>query len=351
MSQGSLLSLSEHFRCLPAIIGFSNRISYNGKIKPLRDPSSSNLRAVVPYRVHGTREGKQKINKEEALEVVALIGAMCEHESYAGRSIGVISLLGDEQAKLIESHLRKTLSVAEIEGRKIVCGNAAQFQGDERDVMLLSMVDSNEGDGPMRMVGEGANELYKKRYNVAASRAQNQMWILHSMDYMTDLKPGDLRRELLDYAHNDAQSQVASDMANPTESEFERLVLEAILQRGYRVKTQYSIGYYRIDMVVEQDGRKLAVECDGERWHSGTEKIAEDLARQAVLERLGWRFHRIRGSQFFRDPDQALLKLWTRLNQLDISPTTNGLQPSPNNEVHDSLLRIASALRLEFADA
>jgi very-short-patch-repair endonuclease len=345
-----MLSLTEHFRCLPAIIGFSNRLSYDGKIKPLRDPSSSNLRAVIPHRIHGAREGRQKINKEEALEVVSLIGAMCRHESYAGRSIGVVSLLGDDQAKHIENLLRKHIPVAEIEARKIICGNAAQFQGDERDVMLLSMVDSNEGDGPMRKVGDGPSESIKKRYNVAASRAQNQMWILHSMDYLTDLKPDDIRRELLEYAHVEAQNKGNHDSENKTESEFERLILDELLKRGYKVKTQYPVGYYRIDMVVEHEGRKLAIECDGERWHSGAEKIAEDLARQAVLERLGWRFHRIRGSLFFRDPDTALDLMWLRLVQLNIKPTIETSQELPTNTTHEELLRISAQFRLEMAE-
>ena len=345
-----MLSLTEHFRCLPAIIGFSNRLSYDGKIKPLRDPNSSSLRAVIPHRIHGAREGRQKINKEEAIEVVSLIGGMCRHESYAGRTIGVVSLLGDDQAKHIESLLRRHIPVAEIEARKIICGNAAQFQGDERDVMLLSMVDSNEGDGPMRKVGDGPSESIKKRYNVAASRAQNQMWILHSMDYLTDLKPDDIRRELLEYAHVEAQHSVDDGSENATESEFERLILEELLKRGYKVKTQYPVGYYRIDMVVEYEGRKLAIECDGERWHSGAEKVAEDLARQAVLERLGWRFHRIRGSLYFRDPDTALDLVWQRLGQLNIKPTVERSLELPTNTTHEELLRISAQVRLEMAE-
>lgn len=345
-----MLSLTEHFRCLPAIIGFSNRLSYDGKIKPLRDPSSSSLRAVVPHRIHGSRESRQKINKEEALEIVSLIGGMCRHPSYAGRSIGVVSLLGDDQAKYIEDLLNRHIPVAEIETRKIICGNAAQFQGDERDVMLLSMVDSNEGDGPMRKVGDGPSESIKKRYNVAASRAQNQMWVLHSMDHLSDLKPDDIRRELLEYAHVEAQNIYDDGSENGTESEFERLVLDELLKRGYKVKTQYSVGYYRIDMVVEYEGRKLAIECDGERWHSGAEKIAEDLARQAVLERLGWRFHRIRGSLFFRDPDTALELMWQRLAQLNIQPIVESNLELPTNTIHEELLRIAAQVKLEMAE-
>ncbi len=345
-----MLCLTEHFRCVPAIIGFSNRLSYDGKIKPLRDSNSSKLRAVVPHRIQGTRKGKQKINEEEALEIVSLIGGMCELESYKGRTIGIISLLGDEQAKRIEFLLRKHIPAAEIEARKIICGNAAQFQGDERDVMLLSMVDSNEGDGPMRKAGEGPGESTKKRYNVAASRAQNQMWIVHSMDYLTDLKPDDIRRELLEYAYVEAQKSVNESSEYKTDSEFERLILDALLKRGYTVKTQYSVGYYRIDIVVEYEGRKLAIECDGERWHSGAEKVAEDMARQAVLERLGWRFHRIRGSLYFRDPDAALNLMWQRLNQLNIRPTVESSAEPPTNIIHEELLRISAEFKRKMTE-
>jgi hypothetical protein len=48
----------------------------------------------------------------------------------------------------------------------------------------------------------------------------------------------------------------------------------------------------------------LRLKCDGDRFHP-IEKLAEDMARQAVLERLGWKFIRIRGSQFFRDREQT----------------------------------------------
>ena len=58
------LMLHEHFRCVPEIIGFSNMLSYDYQIKPLREASSSNLLpAVVNYRVEaGQRDGKNKSN-------------------------------------------------------------------------------------------------------------------------------------------------------------------------------------------------------------------------------------------------------------------------------------------------
>ncbi len=72
-------------------------------------------------------------------------------------------------------------------------------------------------------------------------------------------------------------------------------------------------------MVIESDGKRLAVECDGDRYRT-PESLGEDIARQAVLERLGWEFVRIRGSAFYRDPDAALRRVFDRLEELGIHP-------------------------------
>ena len=102
------------------------------------------------------------------------------------------------------------------------------------------------------------------------------------------------------------------------ESQFERDVLHRIVARGYRkVFVQYNVGRYRIDIVVEGPHSRLAVECDGDRWH-GPDVWHHDRARQQVLERAGWTFERIRGSAFYREPDSALAPLWARLADLAI---------------------------------
>ena len=96
--------------------------------------------------------------------------------------------------------------------------------------------------------------------------------------------------------------QKLAEQERRVESEFERQVLNRLLAAGYRVIPQWPVGAYRIDLVVEGNNwNRLAVECDGDRWHP-IEKLEADMARQAILERLGWRFVRIRESLFFRDP-------------------------------------------------
>ena len=103
------------------------------------------------------------------------------------------------------------------------------------------------------------------------------------------------------------------------DSDFERDVYRHIVARGYYVKTQFRVGRYRIDLVVEGQRGRLAVELDGDAYH-GADRWEPDRNRQAILERLGWTFHRIRGSAYYRDPDEALTSLWERLGSLDIRP-------------------------------
>jgi very-short-patch-repair endonuclease len=321
---GSVIRLKEHFRCVPEIIQFSNSLCYNYSIKPLRESASTVLKpALVSHRVVGFSDGK--INKVEAEEIANLIEACIELPEYSTKTFGVITMVGEKQADLINELLRAKLEPIEYEQRRILCGNPAQFQGDERDVIFLSLVDTkDDGEGPLTLRQDGADGLWKKRFNVATSRAKDQLWVVHSLDAQTQLKPNDIRRRLIEHALDPTSLMNTLEAGlSKTESPFEAEVLKILVSNGFQVHPQWPVGAYRIDMVVEGEGKRLAVECDGERWHY--DKVEEDLARQALLERLGWTFVRIRGSVFYRDKTPgrsiALKPLFSKLNELGITPT------------------------------
>ena len=317
------LMLREHFRCVPEIIGFSNMLSYDYNIKPLRDASSSILLpAVVNYRVaDGQRMGRLKTNPKEAEAIVALMKACMEQDEYKGKTFGVISLLGDEQVKVIQREIEQKIDAKEIVSRNILCGNSANFQGDERDVVFLSLVDSGDGTGPLSMMGFGVDDATRKRYNVAASRAKDQLWVVHSLDAANDLKPGDMRKRLIDYAADPHALDVQhTEIEARSESPFELAVAANLSDRGYHLAQQWTVGAYRLDMVVLCGKKMVAVECDGERWHSGEEKVREDMERQTILERLGWRFIRIRGSEYYRAPEETMERVVSSLTAFGIEP-------------------------------
>lgn len=238
--------------------------------------------------------------------------------------IPIVSLLGDDQAKIINQLVIEKINPQEYEKHKILCGNASHFQGDERDVIFISLVDSNEGEWPLRMTGEGAGKSTKQRYNVAASRAKNQLWIVHSLDVKNDLQSGDMRKDLIEYVTDpSAFEEQLNEIKTKADSPFEISVASSLVKFGYHIVQQWAVGSYRIDMVAIYSDRKIAIECDGELYHSGYEKIRDDMERQAIMERLGWRFIRIRGSEYYRNPDETIKRVISELTAYEIYPEQN----------------------------
>jgi very-short-patch-repair endonuclease len=320
---GQSVVLREHFRCMPEIIRFSNDLCYasNGTaLDPLRAYPAGRLKPLVVRRVaDGHRSGGENAtNEPEANAILAQILACIGDPRYAGRTMGVISLEGEAQAKLIEHKLLQALEPEIFEQRRLMCGDAYAFQGDERDIMFLSMVAT---PGETR-IAPLTTEQARQQFNVAASRARDQLWLFHSAT-LDDLSPACIRHRLLGYMLTPRRQSV-EEARHRFESQFERDVFQMVVDRGFHLRTQVCVGdptshRYRIDLVVEGMQGRLAVECDGDRWH-GPERYEEDLARQRDLEWAGWQFIRIRGSEFYRDPGRATEALWRELHRLGIRP-------------------------------
>ena len=315
------ISLREHFRSVPEIIGYSNKTSYDNQILPLRDSNSSILKpAIIDYKVNGKRDEKSKINRVEAETIVSLIEACLAMKEYKNSTFGVISLLGDEQAELIQDLIVKRIPATEIENHKILCGNSASFQGDERDIMFISLVDSSEENKSLRLVGEGVEGAIRKRYNVAISRAKDQLWIIHSID-KNNLKEGDLRKELFEYI--DSLKENVFDktaIENITASDFENEVARHLLEKNYTIKQKWRVGSYDIDMVAIYDDKKIAIECDGKTLNHTEEEVIANLEEQEILERCGWKFIRVRASEYFRNPEKAIKDLIIQLDDKGVYP-------------------------------
>jgi very-short-patch-repair endonuclease len=164
-------------------------------------------------------------------------------------------------------------------------------------------------------------EMYEQRFNVAASRAKDQMYLFRSFE-RGDLSDVDLRARLLDHFKRPLQqdSIQVKALRELCESDFECSVFDALTEKDYRVLPQVRVAGHRIDMVVEgNDSRRLAIECDGDRFHTPENWLA-DIARQRVLERAGWIFWRCWGSSFTRDRDGCLRDLYAALHERGIEP-------------------------------
>ncbi len=331
--------LIEHFRCMPEIIQFSNDLCYKSEpLVPLRQFGAGRIEPVVnTVLVDGasTKGRTQKTNPKEAAAIARKVFELIKDSRYEGKSLGVVSLLGSRQARLIENEIRSLVDARELYARSLVCGEAYAFQGDERDVMFLSLVSAPGPDSRIGVLGKAADE---RRFNVAMSRAKDQVWLFHSAT-INDLSPNDLRTKLLRYCLNPTRNAEmmsgvnipelaeAARTANRTldkppgvfDSWFEVDVFLKVADRGYLLVPQYEMHGKFIDIVAVGRAAKLAVECDGEAWH-GADEWERDSARQRDLERCGLPFIRIRESAFYLDREEALKPLWDALQKHGIRP-------------------------------
>lgn len=334
--------LREHFRCMPEIIEFSNKIIYKYGLIPLKQFGGIRLEPpVLAVHVPESRAGDkdQTTNPAEARALAEAVKRCMSDPQYRNKSMGVISLLGGGQAELIHRYLENTVGPEALEKYSLICGDAYAFQGDERDVMYLSMVSSPDRRGSAR-----TSDSDRQRFNVAASRAREQMWLFHSIQPEDD-SPNSIKRMLLEYCLaptrgfipfldnmpvdelrrvvNDRNrgSKPPGQLSEWFHSWFEAEVALALLERSYRVQPQYEVGGYYIDIVVQGSQGMVAIECDGDYWHEGAEQEERDLRRQIQLEGAGFVFHRIRGSRWSDSPDSELAEVESFLQDHRIYPT------------------------------
>lgn len=325
----SQIMLREHFRCVPAIIEYSKREFYNHNLKPLRTPKQSEM--LLPPLVDVLIEDgfrRKSINEPEAVYIAKEVRKICNDINMSHRTIGVISLLGNEQAKRIEELLNEEINFEQKLRHKIKCGDALTFQGEERDIMFLSMVvtpkdcKANSGD------------VFTQRFNVAASRAKDRMYLVRSVN-IEDLSPIDtLRINLIKHFHNpfgDNESNT-KNIRDLCESKFEKDVYDFLCDRGFKVIPQFRVGNYRIDLVVEgHNDNKLAIECDGDNYHPHS-KWADDIKRQRVLERAGWKFWRCFASTYYLNIKETQNDLLKTLEDFDICALKNTISDDIKNK-------------------
>ncbi len=313
---GGAIMLTEHFRCVAPIIEFSKAQFYSHRLLPLRLPTASERLdpPLVDILVEdGYRKGKT--NPPEADCIVSEIQKIADDPMMGKRTIGVTTLLGQEQAALIYTKIEQIVGTEVMERHQIRVGDPTAFQGDERDIMFVSLV-AEKQDSPL------SGTAYEQRFNVAMSRARDRMILVRSVE-LDGLRQSDkLRRALLEHFRVPFPSEglSATNRRERCESPFETEMFDMLAERGFRIDTQVPVGNFRIDLVVEgENDRRLAIECDGDRYH-GPDKWSDDMVRQRILERAGWEIWRCFASRFVRDREGVLNELLALLRERGIEP-------------------------------
>lgn len=268
--------------------------------------------------------------KSSAAEVDAVVRLVLEHaETRSDESLGVIAL-GIAHADRIGEAIRRALLERrdldsffnEANDERFFVKNLERVQGDERDAIILSLGYAKDADGRLRHHFGPINlEGGERRLNVAVTRARRAMTLVSSFS-ATDIDPARssavgvrLLRQYLQYAESGGEF-IGDDVPTyPALNPFEIDVRDTLARLGVPVIPQLGCSGYRIDFAAQHPERPgdfvLAIECDGAAYHSSATARDRDRLRQEQLERLGWRFHRIWSTDWFRDKDAAATRALT----------------------------------------
>lgn len=321
-----------------SLIRFSNYAYYDEEliVFPAANDDSGRLGIKFHHLPEGRYKAGARVNEVEA-DFVAR--AALDHLMTNSTESLLVATFNRPQQELIDSLIEKYATEDEAilerleEARQhlkepFAVKNLENVQGDERDVIFVSCTygpDINSGKVLQRF-GPVAGAGGRRRLNVLFTRAKRRLEVFSSMTHdQIAGRPGEPNgvNDLHDYLRF-AQTGILADRGQPTgqppDSYFEEAVMRVVASTGLRPVPQVGVSSYRIDIGVEHPARPgeylLGIECDGAMYHSAKTARDRDRLRQEVLERRGWKIHRIWSTDWFRQNQAAKERLLTVLRGL-----------------------------------
>jgi very-short-patch-repair endonuclease len=285
-------------------------------------------------------------------EIVQVVELAVEHATrHPDDSLGIITANTQHMDRVegaLQQAARKHPTLGEFRARmngprrRLFVKSLEMVQGDERDTIILSMGRSKGVDGRLRMqFGPINHEGGERRLNVAVTRARRRMHVVSAFTHedmtTTSTKGPTVLRRYLEWAGTATRPREIGRATSYELNALERDVLNTLEKRGIPATPQWGESGYRIDFALADPdipGRMvLALELDGDRYHRLTSVRDRDRLRQAHLERMGWRFHRVWASAWFQDPDGQADVIERHWREAVAAPAEKSAPPDPTPTV------------------
>jgi len=309
-----------HYRSLhQSLIAASNHLFYEDKLVIFPSPGGQGQLGLVYHYLPTTyyERGTTRTNPQEA---AAVAEAVLHHARTTPKlTLGVVAFSTVQRQAIQDAleigrrqHPETEAFFAAHRHEPFFIKNLENVQGDERDVILISIGYGRTKDGYLTMsFGPLNGEGGERRLNVLITRAKQRCEVFTNLTAddldlsRTRAKGVAALKTFLNFAQHRRLNQNEETGREP-DSPFEEAVGRALAARGYTVRPQVGSQGFYIDLAVvdpDQPGRYvLGIECDGAMYHSARSARDRDRLRQQVLEAVGWRLHRIWSTDWFRDP-------------------------------------------------
>lgn len=310
-----------------SLITVSNSEFYNNKLIVFPSPITSRTELGVifhhlPETVYDL--GKSRTNPKEAQIVAEAVMAHARNCPELSLGVAAFSVSQMEAIQYRLEPLRKQEPSCETffnshPEEPFFVKNLENVQGDERDVIFISVGYGRDANGRVSMnFGPLNKDGGERRLNVLITRAKRRCEVFTNLTADDiDLSRSQTRgvisfKQYLKYAQT-GELELPLPSGKEPDSPFEEAVAKALSQAGYKVDFQVGTAGFFIDLAVideENPGRYLlGIECDGATYHSARSARDRDRIRQNVLEDLGWQIHRIWSTDWFKDPRKELQRV------------------------------------------
>ncbi|MCD7780295.1 MAG: AAA domain-containing protein [Candidatus Gastranaerophilales bacterium] len=288
--------LDEHFRSYAPVIDFSNNEFYGGRIRVMSQCNDNNVLELVQVK-----EGKVDSDITRNMpEVEAIMHRLQEiiqedekiqDENHKPVTVGIISPFRG-QVELIKKALLQLYPESVLKKHNIETGTAHTFQGDERDIIMLSWAVANNSFNQSLTFLQIPN-----LFNVAITRARKKQIIFLSKEPKS--LPQGLLKDYIEYVREYIQRNTEKEELNTDrniyKNSFEKEIAAALKEEGFYVEAGNITAGLSADLTVKNhEGKTLIIECDGmaDNVKSGKPQIKKQTLMErtgAVVERISFR--------------------------------------------------------------
>jgi very-short-patch-repair endonuclease len=308
--------LRDHFRCQGEIADFISELFYGRRLAVLTDEAKLRPPPGTKPGLHWTpvtgplqSAGQGCTSDAEASAIADHLHKLLEIENYQG-TVGVVTPF-KRQAELVRRYAEQRLAHTTIERADLRVATGHAFQGDARDVILISPCYAQDmPQGARWFLRQGAS-----LFNVAVSRARA---VCHVFGDLDACERSDIRHlALLARRIKSPPVRAGSGEQKPFESPWEERLYDALRARGIQTVPQYRIAGRRLDLAFVDGERKFDIEVDGDAYHrdpDGFRKVS-DIWRDHQLQGLGWRVIRFWVYELKKDMEACVERVATEIGR------------------------------------
>lgn len=330
------IRLSFHYRSKhESLIQFSNRNFYGGDLFTF--PSTDSLTSHVSF-LHVESVTKKKgsdISEEEINAILGILKQLLDNPKTKNKSIGIIVFNSLQQEKLEEEvdlflnknqeYLSLTHWTEEVSDKRLFVKNLENVQGDERDIIIMSIGFGKGKDGKALINGPLALAKGERRLNVAASRSVEQMIVVSTI-YASDIDETGKKnqgaknlKDFLRFAEN-SEKFALEENGDSSNKDLAYFIARELKNKGYECDVAVGTSEFKVDLAVRKKDKReyiLGILLDEKPLNGNISCRDRFFVEPIILKNLKWKVLRVYTVLFLRYKSKTIKQIIEMIEKVE----------------------------------